>query len=222
MFQKKKKQCDLKIKCDSCQHQCDFSDKIILTLFLKGLQDTDLQIDLLAEQDLDLDKCLRMATARETAKRSQDTINTPAQAVDKISAYKDDTSKIRIPRDCCTGCGKKKHSDKTACPAKDTVCSCGRTGHYEHLCFRKGKPRKPKMAKEKIENEAKEQTSNTESSNLLSESCFHLQAGIEDNKDEVSGMNDFQKENTETMLNSLWCDDKNRRWITEISDEGAN
>ena len=78
--------------CANCQHQCDFSEKIILTLFLKGLQDTDLQQDLLAEQDLDLDKCLRIATARETAKRSQDTINTntPTHAVDKISAYKED------------------------------------------------------------------------------------------------------------------------------------
>merc|ERR1712179_449046 len=75
----KARQCVLKIKCDSCQRQCDFSEKIILTLFLKGLQDTNLQQDLLAEQDLDLDKCLRMATARETAKRSQDTINTPAR-----------------------------------------------------------------------------------------------------------------------------------------------
>ena len=30
----KARQCDLKIKCDSCQHHCDFSEKIILTLFL--------------------------------------------------------------------------------------------------------------------------------------------------------------------------------------------
>ena len=141
----KARQCDLKIKCDSCQHDCDFSEKIILTLFIKGLQDTDLQQDLLAEQELDLDKCLRIATARETAKRSQDTMNIPTQAVDKISTYKEDM-KIKIPRDCCTGCGKKKHSDKTTCPAKDTVCPCGRTGHFPHLCFRKGKPLKPKMA----------------------------------------------------------------------------
>ena len=85
--------------------QCDFSEKIILTLFLKGLQ------DLLAEQDLDLVKCLSSASARETVKRSQDTINTPSQALDKISAYKEDLRKIKIPKDCCIGCGKKKHLD---------------------------------------------------------------------------------------------------------------
>ena len=56
---------------------CDFSEK---TLFLRGLSDTELQQDLLAEEDLSLDKCLRIATARETAKRSQETFNTPNQA----------------------------------------------------------------------------------------------------------------------------------------------
>ena len=142
----KARQCDLRMKCDNCQSQCDFSEKIILTLFIKGLQDTDLQQDLLAEQDLDLDKCLRMATARETVKRSQDTINTntPTQVVDKISTYKEVKKRVTIPKDCCTGCGSKKHSDKTTCPAKDIECSCGRTGHFAHLCFRKGRPRKPK------------------------------------------------------------------------------
>ena len=53
-----------------------------------------------------------MATARETAKRSQDTINTPAQVVDKISTYREDMKRIKIPKDCCIGCGKKKHLDK--------------------------------------------------------------------------------------------------------------
>ena len=92
--------------------------------------DTDLQQDLLAEQELDLDKCFRIATARETAKRSQDTINTPTQSVEGISAYKQEQKKITIPKDCCTGCGKKKHTGQAPCPAKDTVCPCGRTGHY--------------------------------------------------------------------------------------------
>ena len=226
----KARQCDLRVKCANCQHQCDFSEKIILTLFLKGLQDTDLQQDLLAEQDLDLDKCLRIATARETAKRSQDTINTPTQAVDKLSAYKEDLKKIRIPKDCCIGCGKKKHSDKSNCPAKDSVCPCGRTGHYVHLCFRGGKPRKPKKVKETVTTETEDHSSITESSNLLSETCFRLQtheavavegasqhhvAGQLVNPDDIT-------EEEESNLNSLWYDDKNEKWKTEISDEGAN
>ena len=41
-------------------------------------------------------------------------MNISTQAVDKISTNKEDMKKIKIPRDCCTGCGKKKHSDKAS------------------------------------------------------------------------------------------------------------
>ena len=131
-------------QCGNCHNICDFSEKTILTLFLRGLSDTELQQDLLAEEDLSLDKCLRIATARETAKRSQETFNTSSQAVEGISAYKQEQKKIKIPPHCCRNCGNKKHSDRSTCPAKETVCTCGRTGHYKHLCFSKGKPRAAK------------------------------------------------------------------------------
>ena len=226
----KARQCDLRIKCDKCQRHCDFSEKIILTLFLKGLQDTDLQQDLLAEQELDLDKCLRIATARETAKRSQDTMNIPTQAVDKISAYKEDSKRVQIPRDCCIGCGKKKHTDKTTCPAKDTVCPCGRTGHFPHLCFRKGKPRKPKKLKQTVEVETEDQSGQTESSNLLSESCFRIQTNDAVEEGDAKQVHEagqlvvseVNTEEEESTLNSLWYDDKSAQWKTEISDEETN
>ena len=131
----KARQCDLKTECGNCHNMVDFSEKTLLTLFLRGLSDTELQQDLLAEQDLSLEKCLRIATARETAKRSQETFNTTSQAVEGISAYKEEQKRIKMPPDCCKYCGNKKHSDKNSCPAKDTVCTCGKTGHYRHLCF---------------------------------------------------------------------------------------
>ena len=111
-----------------------------------------------------------MSTARETAKRSQDTINTPTQSVEGISAYKQEQKKITIPKNCCTGCGKKKHTDQAICPAKDTVCTWGRTGHYKQLCFNKGKPRRIKIkdVKEKQETE-------TETGNSLTEKCFKIE-----------------------------------------------
>ena len=87
------------------------------------------------------------------------------------------------------------------------------------------------MVKEKDKIEAENQSGNAESSNLLSETCFRLQThegGVkqlhlagqlvnkEDNTEEVSEMNSLQEEST---LNSLWYDDKNEKWKTEISDE---
>ena len=91
--------------------------------------------------------------------------------------------------------------------------------------------------KETVNIKAEDQSS-TESSNLLSETCFRLQTheavavggatqphmagqpvNPDDNTEEVSEINIFQEESN---LNSLWYDDKNDKWKTEISDEGAN
>ena len=204
----KARQCDLKTRCKNCQAENDFSEKVTLTLFLTGLQDSDLQQDLLAEQDLDLEKALRIATARETAKRSQCTINTTSQAVEGISAYKADLKRIRIPRDCCTGCGKKKHTDRSTCPAKDSTCSCGRTGHFQHLCFNKGKPREPKKPKikEQIEKETTDETGH-----YISETCFNI-------NDEVLDM-DIPEEAT---INSLVFEEATKTWKNKPCDESSN
>ena len=42
---------------------------------------------------------------------------------------------------------------------------------------------------------------------------------LEDDTEEVSEINIFQEEST---LNSLWYDDKNAQWKTEVSDDDAN
>ena len=56
----------MKVTCPQCNVPCDYSHQVILTLLVKGLADTELQQDLLTEADLDLDKCAKMAVARET------------------------------------------------------------------------------------------------------------------------------------------------------------
>ena len=78
-----------------------------------------------------------------------------------------------------------------------------------------------------------DQSDNTEASNLLSETCFRLEShgsvvelhvagqlvNTDDNTGEVGEVNVSQEEGN---LNSLWYDDKNAQWKTEISDEEAN
>ena len=62
-----------------------------------------------------------------------------------------------------------------------------------------------------------DQSGNTESSNLLSESCFHIQT-----HEVVAEGIDSLLHMEESTLNSLWYDDKNEKWKTEITDEEAN
>ena len=46
----KERQCEMKIKCTNCQTMIDYSVQTLLTLLLRGLNDSDLQLDLLAER----------------------------------------------------------------------------------------------------------------------------------------------------------------------------
>ena len=53
-----------------CKTINNYSEQVILGLFINGVQDMELQQDLLAEQEKTLDKAIKLAVARETAKRS--------------------------------------------------------------------------------------------------------------------------------------------------------
>ena len=54
-----------------CRTINNYSEQVILGLFINGVQDMELQHNLLAEQDMTLDKAVNLAVARQTAKRSQ-------------------------------------------------------------------------------------------------------------------------------------------------------
>ena len=74
----KARQCDMKLTCSNltCQTVNSYSDPVILSLFINGINDTELQQDLLAEQNMMLEKAISLAVARETAKRSQGILET--------------------------------------------------------------------------------------------------------------------------------------------------
>ena len=73
----------MKLVCASstCQQVNDFSEPVIKSLFIAGLNDMELQQDLLAEQELSLEKAVQMAVARETAKSSQVILDGNQQAI---------------------------------------------------------------------------------------------------------------------------------------------
>ena len=143
----KARQCDMKLTCSNvtCKTLNSYSDPVILSLFINGINDMELQQDLLAEQNITLDKAITLAVAWETAKRSQEILDTTQQVAANISTYKKGLNKIVVPPDCCTRCGNKQHSDRSKeCTAKDFVCSCGIKGNFRNFCYRDGKKRKPK------------------------------------------------------------------------------
>ena len=74
----KARQCNMKVKCGKagCDEMVDYSTEIVKNQFIMGLLDTELQQDILVVEDLTLDKAVNMAVAKETAKRSVDTLET--------------------------------------------------------------------------------------------------------------------------------------------------
>ena len=144
----KARQCNMKLICGNVtwQTEINYSEPVILGLFINGVNDLELQQDLLAEQNMTLDKAVKLAVARETAKRSQGILDTSQQFVAGISTYKKGKNKIVVPPDCCARCGNKQHSDwRKECPAKDFECSCGIKGHFRKYCYRDGKKRNPRV-----------------------------------------------------------------------------
>ena len=170
----KGRQCNMKLVCSSqtCQQVNDFSEPVIKSLFIAGLYDTELQQDLLAEQELTLEKAVQIAVARETAKSSQVILDGNLQAVAGISTYKKNLRKSKVPPDCCNSCGQKKHSDTSDCPARDNKCSCGGTGHFRNICMYDGKPKRHFGGKQ--ETNSAEDTDKAEVGHSITESCFGI------------------------------------------------
>ena len=99
----------MKLVCSNitCQTENNYSEPVLLGLFINRVSDLELQQDLLAEQDITLAKAVTVAVARETANRSQRVLDTIQQVATGISTYKKGLNKIAVPPDCCSCCGNK-------------------------------------------------------------------------------------------------------------------
>ena len=109
----KARQCNMKLTCSnlSCKTVNSYRDAVILSLFINGINDIELKQDLLAVQNIMLDKAITLAVARETAMRSQEILDTTQLVAASVYTYKKGLNKIVVPPDCCTRCGNKQHSD---------------------------------------------------------------------------------------------------------------
>ena len=141
----KGRQCNLKIACSKldCDEMVDYSEEVIRNLFIMGLTDVELQQDIMVVDNLTLDKAVKMAEAKETAKKSVDTLEVDHTNA-AISTYKRSLLSPKQSESQCRNCGESRHKTKDQCPAVNSKCSCGVKGHFRRLCFTEGKPKKKK------------------------------------------------------------------------------
>ena len=208
----KGRQCDLKIKCSKsgCGEMVDYSEEVIRNLFIMGLSDVELQQDIMVVDDLTLDTAVKMAVAKETAKKSVNTLDID-QTNAAISAYKKGLLNPKLSEEQCRNCGEKKHKSKDQCPAADNTCSCGIKGHFKRYCFTGGKPKKKKEKDHKKE----EESGNRITENL--EEVFAIPTATNPN---TSLPALFQPREAE--LASLRFCNASSRWVDRAKEEDGN
>ena len=96
---------------------------------------------------------VKMAEAKETAKKSVDTLNID-QTSAAISAYKKGLLRPKLSEEQCRNCGEKRHRSKDQRPAADSKCPGGVKGHFKSYCFTGGKPKRKKEREPKKEEES--------------------------------------------------------------------
>ena len=88
-----------------CNLSCDYSEQVILTLLIKGLEDTELQQDILAEANITLTRAVQLATARRRPSRR-------VGSAAAISTYKKEQRRTSTHgKDECRNCGQKSHKE---------------------------------------------------------------------------------------------------------------
>ena len=147
--------CNFNVKCE-CQKTCSYEDEMVLFTLLAGLEDTDVQADLLAKPKITLDAAEQYAKDKEMAKRSQEALASGASEelarlkssyqklkADKLQQAREDrhAQQSDPPSAKCGNCGEAAHVDrKKECKAYSKMCTCGRKGHLPEVCRSKGKP----------------------------------------------------------------------------------
>ena len=145
--------CKFTIQCSKCNEEVDYSDAVLRDVLITGLEDQDIQAEILSstDQDMSLDKVFKLIETKESGKITASKLNTEQHNVNATSSYKkkqvlkrrEPYVKDQKPRDgACGYCGQKGHGKsakfsvrKTMCPAFDHKCkNCHINHHFEKMC----------------------------------------------------------------------------------------
>ena len=128
----KARQCDLSIKC-TCGKAVDFKDNFTLYMLVAGVNDSEIQEDLLTEEELTLEAAEKRAILKESLKYSQSGL--AGENVQRLkSTYKQEKTEPTNRK--CGFCGLQEHrSREKECKAFSETCKrCGKVGHFQKVC----------------------------------------------------------------------------------------
>lgn len=151
--------CKFVVGCPGCGANVSYTDAILRDVLSRGLNDSDIQLDLLSDknQDMTLEQVFKFVEAKEAGKRSASRLLIP-HGTDALmgstyrSRKKDPPRENQTPRhkeqgtkpqgETCSYCGRRGHGRsapsqvrRRECPAYGQQCSrCGRDHHLEQVC----------------------------------------------------------------------------------------
>ncbi|MEO0563056.1 MAG: hypothetical protein AAF125_13190, partial [Chloroflexota bacterium] len=146
--------CKYTLDCPRCDATVDYSDQVLRDAITRGILDSDIQLDLLGEQnqDMTLEQTVKYIEAKESGKRSahslQQNFSSTAAAT---SSYRKSQRKppARHEQHVCKYCGRtedhgmRRHEREKSCPAFSHTCGkCNIRGHFDAVC-RGGRKSKP-------------------------------------------------------------------------------
>ena len=123
------RQCQFRMSC-KCTKRVSYEEHMVLYQLLSGLEDAEVQADLLAKTNLTLEK---YAMNREMARRSQINVHEEHGKVGRLrSSYKKQKSAVTgvtPAAELCRHCGEHAHQNRRLeCKAYIHICSCGQRG----------------------------------------------------------------------------------------------
>ena len=164
--------CKFTIPCLKCNEEVDYSDAVLRDVLITGLEDQDIQAEILSssDQDMSLDKVFKMIETKESGKitasklNSEHTVNAASSYKKKrISKTMEQKLKYEKPREgACGYCGQRGHGKsakfslrRTMCPAFDYKCKiCHIKHHFDKMC--KSKSNSELVIESESESEAQE------------------------------------------------------------------
>ena len=151
-------------QCTGCEANVDYTEAIIKDVLCRGLENTEIQMDLLGDknQDMTMEQVLRFVKAKEAGKRSASRLLLP-QATDAMtgSSYRRQKKpqpkarhqRIKIAARTVGTKGRGRspstRTRRIECPAFGTKCNlCDKNNHFEKMCRSKHDTRSAKNTKQ--------------------------------------------------------------------------
>ena len=152
--------CKFTVACPSCSNDVPYTDHILRDIFIKGLADHEIQLDLLGDtnQDMSLEEVFQFVEAKEAGKRSAGRL-LHTQGVEDARSHYRKTKQAEVRHNAGTAnpqknkheswsyCGQRGHGKnaptkirQAECPAYGESCGyCGKPNHRAIVCRSKDK-----------------------------------------------------------------------------------